>query len=79
MKITLKPTRKIIKFIVNGAEIPARIWEGETEKGVACHAYITRIAVGTKEDASEYAADAANEAIQIAEKALGRKRDADPS
>lgn len=24
--------------------VPARIWEGETETGVKCHAFITRIA-----------------------------------
>jgi hypothetical protein len=41
MKITLESTAKIVEF--NG--LPARIWEGKTEGGIACHAFITRIAV----------------------------------
>lgn len=45
MKVTLESTSKVITLIVNGREVPARIWEGQTEpSGHKVHAYITRIA-----------------------------------
>lgn len=50
MTITLSATTKIVEF--NG--IPARIWEGFSEKGVRCHAYITLIAVDNSEDQSQF-------------------------
>ena len=40
MNIQLHSTTKIVHL--NG--VPARIWEGITEGGIKCHAYITRIA-----------------------------------
>lgn len=43
MKITLESTTKIVQLEVDGRSVPARIWEGETERGVPVHAYITRI------------------------------------
>lgn len=50
MKVTLESTTKIVEL--NG--VPARIWEGTTESGVPCHAYITRIAVHRDEDNSQF-------------------------
>lgn len=50
MKVTLESTDKIVEL--NGVQ--ARIWEGETEGGVKCHAFITRIAVHKDDDASEF-------------------------
>ncbi len=44
MKISLEATTKIVEL--NG--VPARIWEGETERGVPVHAYITRLAVNAE-------------------------------
>lgn len=44
MKITIESTEKIVTIIVNGAEVPARIWEGATGSGIPVHAYLTRIA-----------------------------------
>lgn len=41
MKITLESTSKIVEL--NG--VPARVWEGKSESGIPCHAFITRIAV----------------------------------
>jgi len=49
MKIELTQTSQITKL--NG--IPARIWEGKTEKGTAIVAFITRVAVSKDQDASE--------------------------
>jgi hypothetical protein len=34
--------------------MPARLWEGETANGIACHAFITRIAVAKDADATEF-------------------------
>lgn len=45
MKVQLRSTEKVITF--NG--LPARIWEGITESGIKCHAYITRIAIDKDE------------------------------
>lgn len=50
MKITIENTTKIVEL--NG--IPARIWEGFTESGIAVHCYITRIAVHESLDASQF-------------------------
>lgn len=50
MKITLESTDKIVTL--NG--VPARIWQGTTESGVPCHAYITRVGVDRTEDTSEF-------------------------
>lgn len=50
MKITLESTREIVN--VNGAR--ARVWEGETERGVKIVAFITRIAVRSDADNSQF-------------------------
>lgn len=57
MKVTLESTDRIVTLVHNGQEVPARIWEGRTDKGIACHAYITRIAVANGDDASEFEQD----------------------
>lgn len=57
MRVQLESTTKIVTLIVDGKEIPARVWEGATEGGVRCHAYITRIAVAHADDASEFERD----------------------
>ncbi|HEU4341462.1 MAG TPA: hypothetical protein VFU31_07820 [Candidatus Binatia bacterium] len=44
MKITLENTDKIVTLEVDGATVPARIWQGESESGVPVHAFITRVA-----------------------------------
>lgn len=44
MKITLESTTKIVDLFIDGAKVPARIWEGTTDTGTPVHAFITRIA-----------------------------------
>lgn len=56
MNIQLHSTEKIVHL--NG--VPARIWEGITESGINCHAYITRIAI----DKDEPRADEFNRELQ---------------
>lgn len=51
MKITIESTSKIVT--VN--DVPARIWEGQTESGIKVHCYITRIAIDKDEpNASQF-------------------------
>jgi hypothetical protein len=57
MKVTLESTTKIIELTLNGQTLPARVWEGATEHGIRCHAYITRIAVDPSLDATEFEKD----------------------
>lgn len=54
MKISLSSTDKMITLIVNGTEVPARIWQGRTDSGIEVHAYITRIAVKAGDDTREF-------------------------
>lgn len=44
MKLQIHSTSKVVEFNINGATVPARIWEGTTESGVPVHCFITRIA-----------------------------------
>jgi len=50
MRVILESTTKHVRL--NG--VPARIWEGKTDSGIPCHAYITRIAVGQDQDSAEF-------------------------
>lgn len=54
MKVTLESTDKTIDLVTPSGTVPARIWEGTTESGIACHAFITRIAVHQDLDASQF-------------------------
>jgi hypothetical protein len=54
MKITLEKTNKIVILTIGNAEVPARIWEGHTESGIAVHCFITRIAAAKDQDLSEF-------------------------
>ncbi len=49
MNVQLHSTTKVVTLVVNGVDVPARIWEGVAESGVHVHAYITRIAVDKNE------------------------------
>jgi hypothetical protein len=52
MKVTLESTDKILRLVVDGHEVPARLWEGATEGGVAVVAFITRISPQTHDEAT---------------------------
>lgn len=57
MRVTLESTDKIVELTLNGQTLPARIWEGHTDRGIPCHAYLTRIAVERTQDATEFERD----------------------
>jgi hypothetical protein len=44
MKITIESTSKIVALVINGRDLPARVWQGETESGIPVQCFITRIA-----------------------------------
>ena len=54
MKVTLESTDKIVELKTATGVVPARLWEGQTETGIPCHAFITRIAVHKDLDASQF-------------------------
>ena len=54
MRIIIESTTKCVTLKTAGGEIEARIWEGQTESGIAVHAFITRIAVHKDADASQF-------------------------
>jgi hypothetical protein len=43
MKITIESTSKIVTLVVNGADVPARVWRGATDDGIPVQCFITRI------------------------------------
>lgn len=53
MRITVESTSKMVTL--NG--VPARIWEGRTESGIAVHCYITRIAHDLDADSTQFEAE----------------------
>ena len=58
MIVQLQSTDKVVNLIVGGASVPARVWEGTTETGIPCVAFITRIATTAEgEDAAEFEDD----------------------
>lgn len=44
MKITIESTARIVKLVHEGVDVPARVWQGETESGIRVQVYVTRIA-----------------------------------
>lgn len=53
MKIIIESTPKVVD--ING--VPARVWQGHTESGVAVIAFLTRIAAQRDQDLAEFEAD----------------------
>jgi hypothetical protein len=52
VKITIENTSKITKLVIGGVDVPARIWQGETDTGIPVQVYITRIAPEIPQDDS---------------------------
>lgn len=58
MKLMLNPTTKIveIEYPDRAGTVPARVWEGCTESGIAVTALMTRVAVKNTDDTAEFEA-----------------------
>lgn len=50
MKITIESTSKTVTL----SGVPARVWEGHTESGIAVHCFITRVGVRDDQDVSQF-------------------------
>lgn len=50
MKIAIESTTQVVTL--NG--VPARIWQGHTESGIPVHCFVTRIAIPTDADSSQF-------------------------
>ena len=57
MEVNLVSTSKIITIVKDGAEIPARVWEGVTAAGIKVQALVTRIAAQKDQDLSQFEAE----------------------
>jgi len=59
MRITIESTDRVVEIQPAGGirSVPARVWEGETEKGVPVAVLVTRIAAHLEHDQSEFQAD----------------------
>ncbi len=44
MKAKIESTTKIVMLVIGGHDVPARVWQGETESGIPVQCFITRIA-----------------------------------
>jgi hypothetical protein len=44
MKVTIESTPKIVNLVLNGRDVPTRVWQGETESDIPVQCFITRIA-----------------------------------
>jgi hypothetical protein len=47
MKVTIESTDCVVSISIDGKEVPARIWEGNTEAGVPVVCFVTRISPQT--------------------------------
>lgn len=47
--MTIESTDCLVTLLIDGKEVPARIWEGKTESGVPVVAFLTRISPQTHE------------------------------
>lgn len=44
MEICLESTSKVVTLVIDGCDVPARIWQGHTASGTPIQVFITRIA-----------------------------------
>lgn len=47
MKVEIESTDQLVTLVINGVDVPARLWTGTTANGVEVHAYLTRISPQT--------------------------------
>jgi len=59
VRITIESTDRVIVIQTGpgGPEVPARVWEGRTERGVPVAVLVTRIAAYLEHDQSEFESD----------------------
>jgi hypothetical protein len=54
MKATAESTKQVVEVVVNGTQVPARVWKARSERGVEFLMFVTRVAVPTGADSSQF-------------------------
>lgn len=54
MQIQIESTQVEVTILHNGAEVPARVWEGYTATGIKVSCLVTRIAVENTENTAQF-------------------------
>ena len=57
MRITVESTSRVIDIVGPAGTVPARVWEGQSERGVPVAVLITRIAAHLESDQEEFQQD----------------------
>jgi hypothetical protein len=57
MRVHLESTTQVVTIVVNGVELPGRVWEGRTDSGIQVVAIITRIAAPIDADLAQFSAE----------------------
>ncbi len=59
MKITIESTTRVVTLKTSALAdgIPARVWEGVTERGIKVQVLVTRIAVEKDDDCAQFEAE----------------------
>ncbi|HEV2036917.1 MAG TPA: hypothetical protein VGU71_22425 [Candidatus Dormibacteraeota bacterium] len=57
MKITIESTDRVVELQVHGVQVPARVWEGKTERGAPVAVLVTRIAAHLEDDQADFERD----------------------
>ena len=58
MRMTIESTSRVVTVVVDGAEVPARVWEGYTHgTDIPVLVLVTRIAVKLDADQRQFEAD----------------------
>jgi hypothetical protein len=67
MLIHVESTSRLAEVVMDGAAVPARIWEGRTEAGVPVICWVTRIAVKRDADTRQFEAELVEQRAPSAE------------
>jgi hypothetical protein len=54
MKITIESTNRIVEVETSTGVVPARLWEGHTESGIAVQCLVTRIAASSLDNLDQF-------------------------
>jgi hypothetical protein len=54
MKITIESTNHLVQIATSAGDVPARLWEGRTESGIAVQCLVTRIAAASIDDLDQF-------------------------
>jgi len=57
MRMTIESTDHVVEILHKGAVVPARVWEGKTERGAPVAVLVTRIAAHLDSDQAEFEQD----------------------